>query len=73
VYTGHVAHLSYNAQYGGYANAGPVCVDDAAEADAGAKWINWSGNSAIVRAAGANAANYSQYLEAHDAPCVVCQ
>jgi hypothetical protein len=70
LYTGHVAHLNYNALYGGYANAGPVCLDDAI---AGAKWINAGGNSIVARAAGANAANYSQYLEAHDAPCVVCQ
>jgi hypothetical protein len=72
IYTGHIAHFSYNSPtgYGGGNNSGPVCLDDA---QAGATWVNWTGNSMIVRAAGANATNLSQYLEAREAPCVVCQ
>lgn len=70
IYVGHVGHLNYNAENGGYANAGPFCIDDAA---AGVSWTNWGGNSIVARGAGANGSSYAQYLEGRDAPCVVCR
>jgi hypothetical protein len=70
LYAGHIGHFNYNATSGGGNNAGPFCIDDAVQ---GTTWITWGGNSMLVRASGANAASYSQYLEARDGTCVVCQ
>ncbi len=68
VYTGHIAHFNYNATSGGYANAGPFCMDDGA----GVTFTNWSGHSIIARAS-ANGSSWSQYLEGKDGVCVVCR
>jgi hypothetical protein len=70
LYAGHIGHFNYNTTNGGANGAGPFCIDDAAQ---GITWVSWGGNSILSRAAGANAANYSQYLEARDGTCVVCQ
>ncbi|HUB10079.1 MAG TPA: hypothetical protein VMB50_23955 [Myxococcales bacterium] len=70
IYSGHVGALNYQATNGGYAEAGPVCIDDGN----GGTWTNWGGNAIVARGAGSNGSNWSQYLEAPGvATCVVCQ
>jgi hypothetical protein len=76
LYVGHIGNIAYNATYGGTYNAGPVCVDDAAsnvDGGGGVAWADWGGNGQLVRGAGANGSNWTQYLDAQDGPCVVCQ
>jgi hypothetical protein len=77
IYQGHIAALSYNGGNGADYSAGPVCVDDA---DSGLTWADWGSNGTLTRAAGASPDGgveggpvSSQYLEARDGPCVVCQ
>jgi hypothetical protein len=70
LYAGHIGHFNYNTTSGGGNNAGPFCIDDAVQ---GVTWVSWGGNSMLARASGANAASYSQFLEARDGTCVVCQ
>lgn len=69
LYTGHIGALVYDVANGGANNAGPVCIDDGAPVT----WTNWSGNSILSRGAGARSNPYSEYLEAQDGTCVVCQ
>lgn len=70
LYAGHVGALNYNATNGGYANAGPICIDDGNTYT----WVNWGGNALVIRGAGANGTDWDQYLEAPGAAtCVVCQ
>jgi hypothetical protein len=69
VYTGHIAHFNNSGSNGGGSNAGPFCMDDGASVT----WLNWSGSSILARAvSGNNGSDWSEYLDAQDGLCVVC-
>jgi hypothetical protein len=70
VYQGHIGGLSYNSSFGAQYTSGPVCIDDGAS---GVGWNDWTWNGTLWRAAGANGSTTGQYLDAADAPCVVCR
>jgi hypothetical protein len=85
IYVGHIANIAFSGACffcGSWDNAGPVCVDDAASADAGGvvTWTDWTTYGQLVRAAGASPDGgveggpaFSQYLDGKDGPCVVCR
>ena len=67
VYTGYIATYG-NAWNSGWAPGGAICL----ESSAGSGWVNWP-DGMLSRGIGSSGANRTEYQNANDMLCAVCQ